>query len=78
MSPKRRGTRDALKIIDKLFFDGHPERIAELEVEMLNARVAHEVYQLRTNSGLTQRRLAELVGTTASVICRSQLGHGKG
>lgn len=70
MSSKAKGTRDALKIIDKLFFEGHPKRIAALQVEILNAHVAHEVYHLRTNAGLTQRRLAEKVGTTASVICR--------
>ena len=68
MKPK--GTRDALKIIDKLFFDGHPERIAALEQEMLNAEVAHEIYDLRTSAGLTQRQLALKVGTTASVISR--------
>lgn len=70
MKPKRRRTRDALKIIDMLYFEGRPDRMAELEQEMLNARVAHEVYQLRTRAGLTQRQLAERVGTTASVICR--------
>ena len=70
MKPKKNTTRDALKIIDMLYFDGHADRKAELEQEILNARVAHQVYQLRTRSGLTQRQLAERVGTTASVICR--------
>jgi ribosome-binding protein aMBF1 (putative translation factor) len=70
MTPKRRGTRDAIEIIDKLFYEGHPERIIELEQEILNAEVAHEIYQMRTKAGLTQRQLAEKVGTTASVICR--------
>ncbi len=32
--------------------------------------VARKGYELRTEAGLSQRKLAELVGTTASVICR--------
>jgi transcriptional regulator with XRE-family HTH domain len=41
-----------------------------LEEERANAEVARRVYELRNQSGLTQRALAKLVGTTASVICR--------
>jgi ribosome-binding protein aMBF1 (putative translation factor) len=67
---RKKTTRDALVIIDRLFFDGNTDRKAELEQELLNARVAHEVYKLRVRAGLTQRRLAERVGTTASVISR--------
>jgi transcriptional regulator with XRE-family HTH domain len=32
--------------------------------------VARQICQLRSDAGLTQRELADLVGTTASVICR--------
>jgi len=32
--------------------------------------VARQILQLRTSAGLSQRQLAKLVGTTASVICR--------
>lgn len=32
--------------------------------------VAWQLYLLRAEAGLTQRELAKLVGTTASVICR--------
>ena len=32
--------------------------------------VAEKIYKLRTRAGITQRQLAKLVGTTASVICR--------
>jgi ribosome-binding protein aMBF1 (putative translation factor) len=70
MSTERKRTSDALEIIDSEFFKGRPERIAALEQEMLNARVAHDVYHLRTRAGLTQRQLALKIGTTASVICR--------
>ena len=35
-----------------------------------NADVARSIYALRAEAGLTQKELADLVGTTASVICR--------
>jgi transcriptional regulator with XRE-family HTH domain len=53
-----------------LYIAGRADRMAALEQEILNARVAREVYQLRTRFGLTQRQLAVRLGTTASVICR--------
>src|SRR3990172_2831468 len=46
------------------------ERIESFEDELLNARIASQIYDLRTKAGLTQSELAERVGTTASVICR--------
>ena len=38
--------------------------------EEANAEIARKIYDLRTQAGLSQRALAKLVGTTASVICR--------
>jgi DNA-binding XRE family transcriptional regulator len=61
---------DALEIIHQRYYAGKPERLAELEEERTNARVARQIYALRIKAGLTQRELGKLVGTTASVICR--------
>ena len=36
----------------------------------LNAEIAQQIYRLRTKAGMTQKRLAELVETTDSVISR--------
>jgi ribosome-binding protein aMBF1 (putative translation factor) len=36
----------------------------------VNAEVARSIHDLRAAAGLTQKELADLVGTTASVICR--------
>jgi transcriptional regulator with XRE-family HTH domain len=36
----------------------------------LNARVAQMIYAARTQVGLTQQQLAELIGTQQSVIAR--------
>ena len=46
------------------------ERVQSFEDELLNAKIARLIYDLRTQARLTQKELAEKVGTTASVICR--------
>jgi predicted transcriptional regulator len=62
-------TKDALRIIDRMIGRDQPlrEMLAE---EMVNARVARMIYDARTKSGLTQKDLARMVGTTQSVIAR--------
>jgi len=65
-----RTTTDALKIVHHWFYEGRPERAAGLEEAIVNDEIARKIYDLRTAAGLTQRQLAKLVGTTASVICR--------
>ena len=69
-SKKKKTTSDAIEILHRRYFEGSPERLAELEQERINAQIARELYALRTKAGLSQRQLAKLVGTTASVICR--------
>lgn len=61
---------DALEIMHREFFAGKPERIAELEQMRADDAVARKILDLRTKAGLSQRELAKMVGTTASVICR--------
>jgi DNA-binding XRE family transcriptional regulator len=68
--PRSRTTTDALEIIHRRYYAGKPDRIRELEEAAANDDVARKICQLRTDAGLTQRQLAKLVGTTASVICR--------
>ncbi|MEX0612877.1 MAG: helix-turn-helix transcriptional regulator [Pirellulales bacterium] len=46
------------------------ERKASVEAERVNAEVARMIYELRVEAGLSQGELAELVGTTQSVISR--------
>ena len=45
-------------------------RIRAYEQEVLNAEIARNIFELRTKAGLSQRELAERVGTSASAICR--------
>lgn len=45
-------------------------RIEAYEQEEVNAEIARKLFDLRTKAGLSQRQLAERVGTSASAICR--------
>jgi len=69
MKKTRKGTRDGLAIIHRRYFS-RAEDLASLEEERVNARTARDIFLLRSKAGLSQRQLARLVGTTASVICR--------
>ena len=60
----------ALQFVYDQHIKGDSEREESFEHELLNAKIAREIYDLRTKAGLSQRQLAKLVGTTASVICR--------
>ena len=67
---KKKTTSDATEIIHKRFFEGKPDRLAELEKLRADDAVARKIVAVRTKADLTQRELAKLVGTSASVICR--------
>jgi DNA-binding XRE family transcriptional regulator len=69
-SKRKRRTTDAAEIIHRRFFAGKPEKLLLLEEERANAAIARQIHAIREKAGLTQRELARLVGTTASVICR--------
>jgi ribosome-binding protein aMBF1 (putative translation factor) len=70
MPKKRSATGDAIEIMHRRYYEGKPDRIATLEEARADDEVARKIYQLRTQAGFSQRKLAKLVGTTASVICR--------
>lgn len=67
---KKQKTSDALEIVHRRYFAHRPDRMAALEEARANAEVARRIHDLREKAGLSQRALARLVGTTASVICR--------
>jgi len=68
MSQERTPTTDAVEILHRRYYEGNPDRLASLEEERANAEIASQIFDLRTEAGLTQRKLAKLVGTSASVI----------
>lgn len=55
-------TRNAIKILDRLTGPDHKlrRRIAE---ETINSQVAQMIHDARIKAGLSQRQLAEFVGT---------------
>jgi len=70
MASKRKPTSDAVEILHWRYYVGKPERIKQLEEERAEDEIARKIYALRESAGVTQKRLAQLVGTTPSVISR--------
>ena len=66
----KKKTSDAVEILHRRYYEGKPDRISELEEARAEDELARKIYELREKAGLTQERLAKLVGTTASVISR--------
>lgn len=66
----KKKTTDAVAILQRRHYHGRPERLASLERERVNAKIARDIYTLRTKKGLTQKQLARMIGTTPSVISR--------
>jgi ribosome-binding protein aMBF1 (putative translation factor) len=62
-------TNDALKIIRRSIGDD-PELQEMVKEASINAQVSLIIYDVRKQAGLTQRQLADLIGTTQSVIAR--------
>jgi ribosome-binding protein aMBF1 (putative translation factor) len=66
----KKKTTDAVQILHDRFYKGNPKRQASLDRERVNAKIARDIYELRTKSKLTQKQLAKMVKTTPSVISR--------
>ncbi|MHB1191956.1 MAG: helix-turn-helix domain-containing protein [Longimicrobiales bacterium] len=67
--PRSKPTTDAVGILERLTAADAGMR-ALVEEERTHALVARQIHHLRTRRGLTQKELAERVGTTQSVIAR--------
>lgn len=67
---KKEKTSNAAQILRNRYVKGDAQRMASVEAERVNAQVARMIYDLRTEAGLIQKELAEMVGTTQSVISR--------
>jgi len=70
MTKNKKKTSSAVEILNRRYYEGKPDRIAELEEARAEDELARQIYDLREKAGLTQEKLAKLVGTTPSVISR--------
>ena len=66
----RKKTDKAVKILQGRYIGEDTARKTSLEEERLNAQVARTICQMRVDAGLTQKQLADLIGTSQSVISR--------
>lgn len=62
-------TRNALRMIHAMIGDDAPLR-AMVDDARVNAEVAQLVYDARTRAGLTQKQLAQRIGTQQPVIAK--------
>lgn len=62
-------TNDALEILEKVNQED-PDLQEMVQVTLINAEVAQLIYAARTQAGLTQRDLSDLISTQQPVIAR--------
>jgi transcriptional regulator with XRE-family HTH domain len=62
-------SNDALEILARITKDDLEVQVI-LEESLLNAEIAQMIYEARTRAGLTQKQLADRIGTQQSVISR--------
>ena len=67
---KSKKSTDAMQILLRRYVGDDAGRKASIQEERVNAEVAQTIYELRKQARLSQKELAELVGTTQSVISR--------
>jgi transcriptional regulator with XRE-family HTH domain len=67
---KKQKTSNAVDILHSRYIGQDSNRKASLQEERVNTEVARMIYELREEAGLTQKQLADLIGTTQSVISR--------
>ena len=70
MNRKSAAITDALEIIERTLIKGDKKREERIRKYEEAFEIAQQIYDLRVARGLSQKELADLVGTTASVICR--------
>ena len=67
---KKEKTSDAIDILHRRYVRDDAKKLSELEAIRADNEVARKIYDLRIKSGLSQRELAKMVGTSPSAICR--------
>ncbi len=68
--PKTRKITDGMEIIERRFLSNDSELRKMVDEEFQKLQIGQQIYDLRKEAGLTQAELADVVGTTGSVISR--------
>jgi ribosome-binding protein aMBF1 (putative translation factor) len=68
MEERKKLSSDAFQWAYDRYIGNDPKEIALYEEERVKADIAQAIYNLRSQAGLSQEQLADLVGTNASVI----------
>ncbi len=61
---------DAVEILRRRYIDGDPDMEDLYDATKLNMTIGQQIFDLRKEADLTQKELADLIGTSPSVICR--------
>ncbi len=67
---REKRTTNAVDILHRRYIGDDAERKASLQAERVNVEVARMICDLRKEADMKQKELAELIGTTQSVISR--------
>ena len=67
---ERKKTENAVRALLDRFAGDDIRRKDSLQEERVHAQVARTIYELRQEAGLSQKQLADMIGTTQSVISR--------
>ena len=67
---ERKKTENAVRILLDRFVGDDAQRKESLQEERVHAQAARTIYELRQEAGLSQQQLADMIGTTQSVISR--------
>lgn len=66
----KRTTSSGTEILRKRFLANDKELARMVDDHLVNLMIAQQIYDLRKEVGLTQKELADKIGTTSSVISR--------
>lgn len=75
---QKKTTTDAVTILYNRYVKDRPEMEALYNEELENLVIGQQIQKLRSDAGLTQQQLAEIVGTTPSAICRLESAEYEG
>jgi DNA-binding XRE family transcriptional regulator len=67
---KTRKISDGVELLDRRYVHNDSEMKKLVEEEFEKLKIGQQIYDLRKESNLTQDELADMVGTTGSVISR--------